>query len=297
MDHVGVLLLNYRSYADTVRYVANLQQQLGVRLSILIVDNCSPDGDYERLQNLFAADPMVEVLRSNRNGGYAYGNNIGLRHWRSFPLDYLLVSNTDIRIDDNHLVRKMAALYPTLDRPGFLAPRMLVDGHEDTKHQAWKLPGFRDELLLSLRGLYALGKCFGWTNTYRFPETDREVHPVDCLSGSFFLGSKALFDRLGPLDENTFLYMEENILAYRMRDLGLQNYFMRGGYFHHEHGATTRRVRRLAELQRIRRASTDYYLKHYVSAPNWQRYLLQWTYYPWLLETLLLRWVTGKTLT
>lgn len=288
MKRVVVLLLNYATYEDTLRYVANVRKQEGIRLSVLIVDNCSPNESYRVLAEAFRQDPAVEVIQSERNGGYAYGNNYGLRYLREWPVDYVLVSNNDILLDDPFLIHQLVDIYPSLHKPAFIAPRMVVDGREDDKHQAWRLPAFRHELLLSLRSLYAIGRLLGLANHYRFRDDEQGVYAVDCLSGSFFLGSKAVFFRLGLFDERTFLYMEENILACKVRREGLQNYFLRSAQFRHDIGKTTRSFHSLPYLQKIRLASTSYYLRRYRGAPYWQLRLLRSTYRLWLLETKLL---------
>jgi len=240
MKSVCVLILNYMSYQDTLRYVDNLKDQKGVRLQILIVDNCSPNESFDELSGAFTNDKQVDVIQSPINGGYAYGNNFGLHFLSEKDVDFILISNNDIYLDDDYLISRMTNEYEKQVKPAFIAPLMLVNSREDRKHQAWRLPSFTDDLFASLRTLYYMAKWLGISNRYNFPEEDRRTHRVDCLNGSFFMGEKDVFYLIGLFDEGTFLYVEESILGQNVKRHGLNNYLMRSVHFHHDQGKTTR---------------------------------------------------------
>lgn len=289
MKKVGVLILNYLSYQDTINCVENLLKQQGVILSVLIIDNHSPNASYPTLLEHFAQQPVVRVIQTDKNGGYAYGNNLGFRWLEPEDFDFLLVSNNDIQLPDFHLIESMAKVYPTLKKVAFLAPAMFVDGQEDQKHQAWRLPTFRDEVLASLRVFYFIGQRFFATNRYHFPPETRSPIAVDCLSGSFFLGPKKLFYELGLFDENTFLYGEETILGHKVKVQGRHNYLWRAKHYHHAHGKTTKSLHSLFQLQRYWLESSCYYQRHYRQIAPWKLRLLKVLYYVWVLETYLLQ--------
>lgn len=285
MPSVYVLILNYLTYSETIRYVAELKRQQGISLSILVVDNCSPNNAYAALQEAFNSDPAVDLIRTHRNGGYAFGNNAGLRRLSGKPFDYLLISNNDIRLDDEQLILRLVEAYRELPSAGFAAPRMMVGGVEDRKHEAWKLPRFRDDLLASLRTLYALADLAGMTNRYRFPDRDHGARQVDCLNGSFFLGSREVFRLMGPMDENTFLYGEESIMGQKIKALGLKNYLVRSLRFHHDLGGTTRKIKSVARLQRYWLESAVYYQKTYNGMGPAGAAMLRFLYWCWTAET------------
>lgn len=47
---IGVIILNYNSFSDTIKLVSELQRQtIAYQLEIIIVDNDSPNGSYEKL--------------------------------------------------------------------------------------------------------------------------------------------------------------------------------------------------------------------------------------------------------
>lgn len=220
-DSLYVLILNYQSYQDTINYVEILQEQQNIRLNILIVDNCSPNNSYTFLLEYFKSFENVKVIQSERNGGYAYGNNYGLRYLKDINVDYILVSNNDIKVDDNMLLCKLIKGYKLLYRPAFAAPIMRVNGKQ-SKYAAWKIPTLMDGLIGSLG---TLEKIFGNKTIYKIDKKD-DAMAIDCLPGSFFVAKKEIFYDIGLMDEGTFLYMEECILAYKVKQNKLINYLV-----------------------------------------------------------------------
>ncbi|MCO6489503.1 MAG: glycosyltransferase family 2 protein [Phaeodactylibacter sp.] len=285
MPRIYVLIVNYLNYRDTLRYVQNLQAQEGVRLSILVVDNASPNESAAVLARELPRFPNTAFLESGRNGGYAYGVNSGLRYLAGKAADFILISNNDIRLEDPLLIRNLAREYPKLPAAAFIAPSMYVGDKEDQKHQAWKIPTFRDDVLASLRLLDIPGRRLGCTNRYAFPKTRRGTEPVDCLSGSFFLGSKEVFQLLGPWDEQTFLYVEESILGWKIKRMGRQNYLVRSLRFDHDFGRTTRTAHSLAQLQQYWLESAIYFQHTYRGVPARLLVVLRVLFRLWIIET------------
>ena len=78
---IGVVILNYNSYQDTINLVQELQcQSLSENLRIIVVDNDSPNNSYEFLKELEDRFSNTVVLQTGENLGYAKGNNFGLEY-------------------------------------------------------------------------------------------------------------------------------------------------------------------------------------------------------------------------
>jgi len=77
MHDLGIVILNWntRDYLkrclDTV-----LASQGDISYRVMVVDNASSDGSAEMVRKTF---PAVELIASPINGGYSYGNNLGLK--------------------------------------------------------------------------------------------------------------------------------------------------------------------------------------------------------------------------
>ena len=85
----------------------------GLDAEVCVVDNASTDGSAEMVEREF---PQIRVIRSLRNGGFAYANNLGLKAWgldgkadEGIPR-YALLLNSDTVIPADGLAQMMAFL-------------------------------------------------------------------------------------------------------------------------------------------------------------------------------------------
>ena len=60
---------------------------------IVVVDNCSTDNSYVQLKEF--ENEKIHVVQSEKNGGYGYGNNIGIDYLKNL-VDYIIVANPDV---------------------------------------------------------------------------------------------------------------------------------------------------------------------------------------------------------
>ncbi|WP_321996267.1 glycosyltransferase [Draconibacterium orientale] len=244
-----VLILNYNSWEATAAYVRQLKLQQGIHLSILVVDNCSTDNSYNSLVQHLQDDEQVEIIQSAYNGGYAYGNNFGLKYLQKKIPDntFVVISNNDISIDNPKLLAQLTNSYDQCNDIAFISPLMHMDG-QPAPNAAWKIPGFS----------YDIGTVVGFNRAkanqtvyYDLPAQQKTM-AVECLTGSFFMGKLQTFRQLNYFDERTFLYEEERILGLKVKKAGLKNYLALQLKFSHEHSAViSKEMNHLAQLQHL----------------------------------------------
>ena len=104
---LGLVVLNYCSVGDTVRCVDGLLG-FGSDFRVVVVDNLSPDGSYEVLRRRYEGRAFVDVVQTGRNGGYSYGNNVGMR-WliERYGCTVVGVLNPDVIIPRLEVLRVM----------------------------------------------------------------------------------------------------------------------------------------------------------------------------------------------
>ena len=76
---VGIILVNYNGYKETEECIESIKESNANDYQIIVVDNCSTDDSRQKLRT-YESDPIVKVLYSDKNGGFSYGNNIGIKY-------------------------------------------------------------------------------------------------------------------------------------------------------------------------------------------------------------------------
>ncbi|MFF9840002.1 glycosyltransferase family 2 protein [Streptomyces sp. NPDC013740] len=109
MSSVSVVIPCYKYghfLADCVRSV--LDEQPGLDVRVLIIDDASPDDSAEAARKLAASDPRIEVRVHETNKGHIATYNEGLLEWADG--DYVVLLSADDRLVPGALVRAVALL-------------------------------------------------------------------------------------------------------------------------------------------------------------------------------------------
>jgi len=184
---VYIIILNYDTYNETICYVKNLKKQKLIDLSVLIVDNCSTNNSFEILRNIFSHDKNVTVIKTKYNGGYAYGNNWGLLSIKNETNDYIIISNSDIFISNDTMIKDLITHYKKCDNVAFIAPIML-NNSKIADFPAWKIPTIFDDIIdTTFLFKTLLKKQIG------YEIKDKSNIVVDCLPGVIFFGQQGYF--------------------------------------------------------------------------------------------------------
>ena len=63
--NTAIIVLNYNDYETTKKYIENIKNYSSIT-KIIVVDNNTPNGDYEKLKVL--NDYNIDVVKSDKNG-------------------------------------------------------------------------------------------------------------------------------------------------------------------------------------------------------------------------------------
>ncbi len=259
-----VLIVNYRTAALAAQAVASVlahRASLGPRAQVLVIDNQSGDGSVEALRAaaLEQAWPdTVHILPQPRNGGFAYGNNQGLRWLRQQGLlgnAHVLLLNPDAQLKEGCLSAALHTLTQRAQTGIVGVPIYGSTGEREGSAHHWPSPASE---LLSQAKLAALQRRWPWldvTPAAQFaPVHGVEGQPFVChwVSGAFFLIHRDLLAELPEMDEGYFLYFEEVDYCRRAQNLGWQVVVAGApGIVHHEGSSTG--------IQDIRRPRPGYW--------------------------------------
>lgn len=222
-SRVLTIILNYKTADMSLRSAeAALHAMEGVKGEIILVDNDSGDGSFEKMATHvtvqgWAEGGRVRILQSGRNGGYGAGNNVGIRAGLSdgSQPDYIYVLNSDafpapnaIRILRDHLDQN--------PQTGFAGS--YIHGADDEYHNsAFRFPSVLSEFETSIR--------FGPVSRLLKKHIVAGYAPKDfCsvgwLSGASLMMRRDMLDQVGLFDETFFLYFEETDLCIRGQRAG-----------------------------------------------------------------------------
>lgn len=214
---VSIIYVNWNCSAEIIRSIESVRKENGGRvLEIIVVDNNSSE-------DLAVFDqPGVRLIRSEVNGGFGAGCNIGARAARG---EYLLLLNPDTILYND----VPAILYDFMERhPLAGAAGPMVYNEDGTLDYG----AGRRWMSLTNDVLEHSTLCF------RFPRLPligrpyygdwdhRSTRRVECLLGACMMFRKKAFEAAGGFDEAFFLYCEEVDLCRRLDRAGWEIYYV-----------------------------------------------------------------------
>ncbi len=181
----------------------------GVSCEIIVIDNGSADGSADMVETEF---PDVHLIRSPDNRGFAAANNLAIRQARGRHV-LLLNPDTEVRPDS---VSTLAAYLDAHPRTGICGPRIL---HPDGSFQScgYRFPSVWSEIRQSKHVNRLIKAIVGPES---FVADSPEIRDVDWVDGACLMITRAVIDRIGPLDEQYFLYAEELDWCFNARKAG-----------------------------------------------------------------------------
>lgn len=113
MGNISFVILNYKTYQEAAACtVSILKTQHYPDIGIVIVDNGSCNGSVERLKEQFAGEERVHVIASEKNLGFACGNNLGIRYAREhFNPDFIVAANSDMLFEQEDYCEQLVKIY------------------------------------------------------------------------------------------------------------------------------------------------------------------------------------------
>jgi GT2 family glycosyltransferase len=217
-----VLIVNYRTADLTIDALASVEPEIRAGLSarVAVVDNASKDGSAERISEAVAArrwGDWVTVFPSERNGGFASGNNFALaKGIGAGPApDYVHLLNPDTVARPGALTALVEFLdaHPTVG----IAGSQLEDLDGTPQRSAYRFPNVLGELEATARVGPISRLLAPWVVAYPSPQ---EASPSDWVSGASMMIRREVFDAIGVFDERYFLYYEEVDFIQRARRAG-----------------------------------------------------------------------------
>jgi GT2 family glycosyltransferase len=188
---VSIISVNYKQAQVTHEMLVSLQNVTYPNYEVIIVDN---ESTTEELIPIVAQFPSAQLIRSNKNLGFAGGNNLGIAAANG---KYVLFLNNDTEV-----------------LPGFIEP--LVDLFESTSDigiASPKLIFYGTDNLIQYAGCSGINPWTGRSVTYGLMEKDEGQHNTSMatglIHGAAMMVPMQIIRKVGLIPELYFLYYEE----------------------------------------------------------------------------------------
>ena len=241
MKYVLTITVTYKSAAWTARSLHALQAERarspGLRLEAVVVDNDS--GDSPELRRLIDANgwgDWATLITAERNGGFAYGNNVALAraYAQARRPDFFYLLNPDAEVRPG-AVQALVDFFEARPDAG-LAASSIEEANGELWPYAFRFPSLASEV--------ESGLSFGPVTTLLRERTVRRVmsdaiEQVDWFPGASMMMRREVVDDIGGMDESYFLYFEETDYLLRAKEAGWTAWYVPASRVAHAAGQST----------------------------------------------------------
>jgi GT2 family glycosyltransferase len=239
--NIGIIVLNWKQPKLTIDTIESLLKikSVGFDYQIVLVDNGSTDDSLPTLIQKYQTNPKIKILSLLQNLGYAGGNNFGIDYALKNNFDYVLLINNDVLVDPEFLQNLVKATKK--DPISILGPKIyFAPGFEYHKDRYKK-----NEIG---RVIWSAGGVIDWNNVYASNigidevdngQFDNSNLKADFISGCCILVNTEIFRKIGKLDDDFFMYLEDVDFCQRAKKHGFSlNYVPKSIIWHVNSGSS-----------------------------------------------------------
>lgn len=227
---ISVIIVNYRCWEKLADCLRSLQcvDTSKIILDIIVVDNCSNDGQFE---NYASAFPTARFILNSGNYGYAHGCNTGARAGTG---EYLLFINPDTIVRPGSIELLLTTIndYP---------PNSILSALQITpKGKIERVERFFPKWILLTGTGKSLYRFINRGRLRRAFSKEKAVVFPDWVSGSVIFMRREAYINLKGWDERFWMYSEDVDICKRAAKMGGKIVMLQQTSFLHNHGGSSR---------------------------------------------------------
>ncbi len=223
-DMVSIITVNYNETATTCALLDSIRRQGYQNVEVLVVDNASR----ENPASIFKAGyPEVTFIRSEKNLGFAGGNNIALQAAKG---DYLFFVNNDAELEPG-CIEGLLQLFENQPNAGIISP--LICYFPEPEPQGTPIPVHRSPFtvhrspfIIQYAGMTPVSPFTGRNRTLGERQADAGQFAAPALTayahGAAMMIPRKVLEEVGPMWDGFFLYYEELDWCERIRRAGFE---------------------------------------------------------------------------
>lgn len=210
---ISIITINYNNRKDTFRFLRSIDKLKPKNIEVIIVDNGSKENIIPILATYF---PKVKAIRSERNLGFAGGNNLGLTIAKG---EFIYFVNNDTIFLEDHFWALANNLSDRQDI-GAISPQLIYpDGR------------------IQFQGKSAMNPFTGRTKDLHFDH--KGLVKSAYIHGGAVMIERNTLDKVGSMPEHYFLYYEELAWAEQIKAAGYNLFIDLDHEIIHDESSTT----------------------------------------------------------
>jgi len=218
---VSIVTVNYNQSAATCDMLESLYASGYPNLEVLVVDNASTSDTPEVIKERF---PKVIFIQSNKNLGFAGGNNLAIRQAKG---DFIYLLNNDTIIPENHIHLLVNALL----------------NHHETGVVCPKIKLFDDPDIILFAGFTPMSSITVRNKIIGYAENDHGQYDQRKQSayahGAAMMIKREVIEKTGLMNDQYFLYYEEIDWSTRIRKAGYSIDYIPNTFVLHKESLST----------------------------------------------------------
>jgi N-acetylglucosaminyl-diphospho-decaprenol L-rhamnosyltransferase len=252
---LSIIIVNWNSLAYLRACLTSVYREIqGISFEVIVVDNASPEGGMDGLKAEF---PELVLIKSDVNLGFAGANNLGFKRSNG---DYVLFLNPDTEIvgDSIQVMLEQSRLRPDA---GIVGCKLLNTDRSVQLQSIQKFPTILTSVLDAEYLLLRWPHCPLWDIQPLFQENVKVIR-VEVIPGACMLLKREVFEKVGMLSEDYFMYAEDLDLNYKLKRANYNNYYVGQAAIIHHGGRSSvqQKVSQWAIIMR-HQAMLEYYRK------------------------------------
>ena len=208
---LSIITINYNGLDDTCSLIDTIPFD-DFPLEVIVVDNASCDDEATIIEHRY---PQVRVIRSNKNLGFAGGNNLGIRAAKGQFLFF--VNNDTVFFREGKVKVNLQALvnrFASSSKIGAICP---------------KIRFFWDDAPIQFAGYTPLSSITMRNSAIGYDEQDHGqyniAHPTPYAHGAAMMVKREVIAQVGMMPECYFLYYEELDWSIMIRRAGYEIWY------------------------------------------------------------------------
>ena len=216
---ISIITINYNGLNDTCALIESIP--LNDKMEVIVVDNASTNDEVSKINQRF---PYVKTIKSDKNLGFAGGNNLGIKAAKG---KYLFIINNDTIFKDFN-VQPLIGRLESSKTIGIVCPKIRF---------AWS------NNPIQFAGYTPLSRITVRNQAIGFGEEDHgqyeKAHPTPYAHGAAMLIKREAIEKVSLMPECYFLYYEELDWSMMFARAGYEIWYEPASTIYHKESQST----------------------------------------------------------